>query len=148
MRHPENKAGGHTLMEVLAALAILAILATVATQSWQGLVRSQRRAEGRAALAELMQQQERHLSLHGRYQSFDAGVPGALKSHSGPTPADSAYALGALPCEGESLARCVLLVARPGGAGARPGHADPACGTLSLDSRGRRGADGGVASCW
>ena len=148
MRRRGNRKHGHTLIEVLVALAILATLAAAAMQSWQHLVRRQLRAEGRAALLAVMQQQERHFSRYGRYQAFDPAAPGSFTWHSGPTPVESAYSLSAVACAGESLARCVLAVARPGGEGVKPGHADPACGVLRLDSRGRQQADGGAAACW
>jgi len=148
MQSGRNKQSGHTLIETLLALAIVALLATAGIQSWQQLMRSQRRAEGKTALLALMQQQERHFSRYGRYQPFDSAAPGAFKWYSGATPTDSAYALSAVACAGETVARCVKVVAQPGGAGVRSGFADPACGTLTLDSRGRQQADGGVASCW
>ena len=148
MRHRNDRAGGHTLPEVLVALAICAALAAVGATSWQGLARSQRRAEARSALLMLMQQQERHFSRHGRYHAFDAATPGPFKWHSGASPADSAYSLSAAACDGESLARCVSVVARPGGPGARSSHADPECGVLRLDSHGQRQADGKLAACW
>lgn len=150
MRTRSNKAleeGGHTLIELLAVLGILAVLAAAAMHGWQALVRRQQRAEGKAALLQMMQQQERHFSLHGRYQAFDAIAPAPFNWHSGPTPADSAYAISAVGCAGMSLASCVTAVAHPGGAGVRPGEGDPACGVLRLDSRGVRQADGGAA-CW
>jgi type IV pilus assembly protein PilE len=148
MRSGRNKANGHTLIEVLLALAIVALLATAGVQSWQQLLRSQRRAEGRTALLAVLQQQERHFSRYGRYQPFDAAAPGGFKWHSGPTPADSAYGLSAVACAGETVARCVMAVAQPGSAGATSGFADPVCGALTLDSRGRQQAGGGLASCW
>ena len=153
MRHRRGRAGahalpGHTLPEVLVTLAMCAALAAVGAASWQSLARSQRRAEARAALLMLMQQQERHFSRHGRYHAFDAAAPGPFKFHSGASPADSAYTLSATACEGESLERCVSVAARPGGPGARASHADPDCGVLRLDSRGRRWAEGRLATCW
>lgn len=150
MQRRKNKPSdpaGHTLIEVLVVLGILAVLAGAATQGWQDLVRRQHRAEGRAALLDVMQQQERHFSRHGRYRAFDMAAPGPFKWHSGLTPAQSAYAISAVACGGDSLTACVTLVARPGGAGVNAGHDDPACGVLRLDSRGRQQADGGP-SCW
>jgi type IV pilus assembly protein PilE len=146
-RGKTESGAGHTLIEVLVVLGIIAVVVAAAVQGWQDLVRRQQRAEGRAALLETMQQQERHFSLHGRYQAFDLAAPGAFRWHSGPTPAESAYAISAVACSGISLARCVMALAHPGGPGIRPGHGDPACGVLRLDSRGIQQADGGAA-CW
>ena len=148
-KHKSKSSGaaGHTLIEVLLVLGIVAVLVAAAMQGWQNLVRRQQRAEGKAALLAVMQQQERHFSLHGHYQPFDAAAPGAFRWHSGPTPSESAYALSAVACAGVSLGRCVTALAHPGGAGVRPGQGDPACGVLRLDSRGVQQADGG-ASCW
>jgi type IV pilus assembly protein PilE len=160
MRYPKSRSasqGGHTLIEVLVVLGIMVVLVTAALQGWQDLVRRQQRAEGKAALLGVMQQQERHFSRHGRYQAFDAAAPGPFKWHSGPTPAESAYSISAVTCDaigtgagagaGASTRRCVSVLAHPGGAGVKPGHGDPACGVLRLDSRGVQQADGG-ASCW
>jgi type IV pilus assembly protein PilE len=139
--------GGHILVELLVLLLILAVLAAAATQGWQHLVRRQQRAEGKAALLQVMQQQERHFSRYGRYQAFDAAAPGPFRWHSGPTPAESAYAISAVACAGMPLASCVTAQAHPGGAGVKPRQGDPACGVLRLDSRGLQQADGGAA-CW
>ncbi len=147
MRVPKNKPAGHTLIEVMVVLTILAVLAAAAMQGWQHLVRRQQRAEGKAALLDVMQQQERHLSRRGRYQPFDAAAPGPFKWHSGLTPAESAYSISAVACADVSTVPCVTVLAHPGGPGVKPGQGDPACGVLRLDSRGMQQADGG-ASCW
>lgn len=148
MRQRANRAGGHTLLEVLLALAVCAALAAMGAAAWQSLMRSQRRAEARAALLMLMQQQERHFSRTGQYHAFEPAAPGPFKWHSGASPADAAYSLSAAACEGETLAGCVVAIARPGGPGARAGHVDPDCGVLRLDSRGQRQSDGRLALCW
>lgn len=138
---------GHTLIEITIVLGIMAVLTAAAMQGWQHLVRRQQCAEAKAAVLQVMQQQESHRSRHGRYQPFDLTAPGSFKWHSGPTPAESAYAISAVACAGMSTARCVTVLAQPGGAGVRPGHGDPDCGVLRLDSLGVQQADGG-ASCW
>jgi len=147
MRTRKSNPAGHTLIEVLIVLGMLAVLTAAAMQGWQHLVRRQQRSEAKAALLKVMQQQERHLSRTGRYQPFNAAAPGPFTWHSGPTPAESAYAISAVACAGMSLASCVTALAHPGGAGVRPGQGDPACGVLRLDSRGVQQADGGAA-CW
>ena len=111
---------GHTLIEITIVLGIMAVLTAAAMQGWQHLVRRQQRAEAKAAVLQVMQQQESHRSRHGRYQPFDLTAPGSFKWHSGPTPAESAYAISAVACAGMSTARCVTVLAQPGGAGVRP----------------------------
>lgn len=147
MQTGKNKRSGYTLIEIAVTLAIVGVLAAAAMQGWQSMVRRQQRAEGKAALLAVMQQQERHFARHGRYQPFDAAAPNAFKWHSGPTPGDSVYALSAVVCASDTAAGCIMAVAQAGGAGVRAGHADPECGVLRLDSRGRQQADGGAA-CW
>jgi type IV pilus assembly protein PilE len=141
MRHPGLDARGFSLAELALVLMLTALLAWIGARSWQDLARSQRRAEGRAALARTMQFQERHFSLHGRYREYAAGDGADFPSHSGPTPEASSYRLSAVACADAPLEACVLLRAD-----AR--FHDPECGTLMLDSRGRQGAQGEGARCW
>jgi type IV pilus assembly protein PilE len=141
MRRPATE--GYSLAELAAVLALAALLAALGARAWQDLVRSQRRAEGRAALARTMLQQERHFDRHGRYREFDADAPAGFAWHSGATPAASAYRLSALACDDAPLDACVLLRAEPGAA-----QVDPECGMLTLDSRGRQGAQGEGKRCW
>ena len=116
-----------------------------------------RRAEGRTALINLLQQQERYLTQTGCYLTFTAGATGAngtncagggqnipFQTRSGT--GNAAYTLAAAVCTGASgaLARneCVLLTAVPGAA-------DPKAGTLSLLSTGAKSCDGTNPSvCW
>ena len=58
-------------------MAILAILMTLAWPTYQGAVQKGRRADAMAALAQLMQTQERWRSEHASYQSTLSDLPGA-----------------------------------------------------------------------
>jgi type IV pilus assembly protein PilE len=139
---------GYSLAEMLALLALALLLAGLGARAWQDLVRSQRRAEGRAALMKVMQQQESHFSRHGRYQDYDAAAPAGFAWHSAATPQASAYQLSAGACPDAALDACVLLQAQPGGARVDARFADPECGSLALDSRGRQSAQGEGRRCW
>ncbi|MBK4733600.1 type IV pilin protein [Noviherbaspirillum pedocola] len=135
---------GFSLAELAAVLALAALLAWMGARSWQDLVRTQRRAEGRSALARAMQAQEHYFSRYGRYRAYDVAAPAGFPWHSGPTPAASAYLLSAVACSDAPLEDCVQLRAEPGASAFR----DSECGMLMLDSRGRQGAQGEGGRCW
>lgn len=151
MSMQKNKAGkGFTLVEALAVLAVFAILAAIAYPSYVESVRKGKRAEGRAALYLVMQQQERHYSHHGSYIAFSASSVDEQERKftwfSGASAANSAYEIKAEACPDESIRDCVLLAAMPGTARVDSGYADPACGNLTLTSTGIRRAQ--RPDCW
>lgn len=141
---------GFTLIEVLITLFIMALLAGWAFRSYQHAVVKGKRAEGRAALMTLMQQQERYYSVHTTYRAFssrseDEHVHG-MKSFSGASRTSSSYELSAQPCDDDGIRYCVRLIARPGTERVNPSYRDPLCGTFSLNSRGEKSAD--ADGCW
>jgi type IV pilus assembly protein PilE len=139
---------GFTLLELTVALAVVGILASLGWSGYSQHVQKARRAEGRAALLQALLQQERQFSYRHSYQAFAPGARGTeFKWYSGDRPETSAYSIAAQACEGEDLRSCVRLTAVPGGPLVDAAYRDERCGTLHIDSRGGRGADGG-ASCW
>lgn len=73
-----------TLIELMIVAAVLAILASLAWPSFQQAVQRSRRADAMAALAEIMQAQERWRANNPAYQSTIANLPGARAvSHDG-----------------------------------------------------------------
>ncbi|MBB5391485.1 MULTISPECIES: type IV pilin protein [unclassified Herbaspirillum] len=138
---------GFTLIELTMAIAIVGILATLAWSGYSQHLLKTRRAEGRAAVLQVLLQQERQFSYRHSYRAF---VPGAqeteFKWHSGERPETSAYSISAQACDGEDLHSCVRVTATPGGALVDSAYRDERCGALYADSRGRRGADGN--DCW
>jgi type IV pilus assembly protein PilE len=141
---------GFSLIEVMIVVAIVCIIATIGYPSYQESVRKAKRAEGRAALMQLMQQQERYYSQHSSYVAFSFGSvnPNAdqFRWHSGDSAKKSAYEIHGEACAGESIANCVVLTARPGTANVDTGYTDPRCRRLMLSSTGRKTADGN--DCW
>ena len=85
---------GFTLIELTITVAIVGILAAVAFPAYQDSVKKGKRAEGRTALLDFLQQQERFLTQTGTYSDpvitpGAAGVP--FKTWSGDDAAKPAY---------------------------------------------------------
>ena len=149
---------GFTLIELMIAVAIVALLATVAYGSFSSAAQKGKRAEGRAGLLDMMQQQERFLTQTGSYLTFTAGATGAngtsdfgssqnipFRTFSGDVPTKAAYNIGAELCPGSptpSRRECVRLFAVPN-------VADAEGGNLRYMSTGTKDCTGTKTSvCW
>lgn len=158
---------GFTLIELMIVVAIIAILAAIVVPAYTESVLKGKRSQGRAALAELLQQEERYMTQHNCYLAFStdsAGVARAapscgvkpasvpFKPVSGDSVANSAYLLSATACPDPSgggptlpLTDCIQVVATPRGS-------DPAAGDLAMTSTGVRSCTGTKSSdprvCW
>lgn len=142
-RHLKSPSYGFTLLEVMIVVGIVVIMGSMGWNGYRHIVQKTGRAEGRAALLQVLLQEERHYAYHHRYQGFTAGsATGSFKWYSGTTPETSAYALSARACDGETLSTCVLVKATPGAEGVNRSYSDAECGALYLDSRGSLRADG------
>ncbi|RJG16625.1 type IV pilin protein [Massilia cavernae] len=143
---------GFTLADLLVAVAIVGILASVAYPSYASYVTRSRRAEGKLALLDILQQQERHYSQHNTYVAFSADTddtdPRRFKWWSGPTSQGSAYELRGQACEGSDIGECIEITALPGTERVDAQFRDSECGTLRADSIGRRSASGSSTRCW
>lgn len=154
--------GGFTLIELMIVVAIVAILTSIAYPAYTSAILKGKRAEGRAALTELMQQQERYMTQNNCYMGFTtastgvatAASPGAacggvtpatvpFKTFSGDTLTNAAYLLSASACTGTTIAECVMV-------SARPVMNDPEAGTLQILSSGTKTCVGGTKPdvCW
>jgi len=147
---------GFTLIELMIVVAVVAILAAIAYPSYKDSVIKGKRAQGRSALMDLLQQQERYMTQTGSYMIFAAGATGAngttrsgtgvsipFKTTSGDNPSSAAYSLGAEACPGSlALNECVRVFANPT-------FTDAAAGTLQAQSTGIKSCTvPGSTVCW
>ena len=134
---------GFTLIELMVTVSIVGILAAVAYPAYQDSVRKGKRAEGRAALLDFLQQQERFLSQTGSYSAVSTGATGVpFKTYTGDNPASPSYKLGTEACTGSTLRECVRVLAVPQ-------FTDPDAGTLRILSTGTRDCTGAKPTlCW
>ena len=147
---------GFTLIELMIVVAIVGILAAVAYPAYTDTVRKGKRAEARAALMNLLQQQERYQTQMNTYQTFGAGAsPGTPKifkdySSSDSTSARSSHLLGARVCQvvgtvTPTIRDCIEVFATPQ-AGV---FSDPEVTSIGIDTQGRRPCTGTAPErCW
>lgn len=126
-----RSAGGFTLIELMIAVAIVAILVAVAVGSYDFAVVKTRRGAAKACIASGAQYMERYHTLHFSYE--DAALPACSSD------VTDYYAVG---FDGTPDADTFKIQAVPNSK-----QKDSACGTLSLDSTGVKGANN-VDSCW
>lgn len=136
---------GFTLVELMITVAIVGILAAVAYPSYTSFVAKGNRAEGRAAVMKMLQDQERYFTQRNSYVVVNTNATGnELKNFSGDSRATSKYLVTAAACAGSTIAQCVEVSAVP-----QFGSGDPDVGTLTSTSAGARGCSGSKKQlCW
>lgn len=138
-----RKQNGFTLIELMVVVAILGLLTAIAFPSYQSYVLRSKRAECRAGVLQVMQQQERYYTAQNVYLAFTsvaANIP--MKQFSGDTLASSACTISAAVCSASALNTCITVTGTPV-------RADAEVGNITLQSDGVRGCSGSnQAKCW
>jgi type IV pilus assembly protein PilE len=143
---------GFTLIELMITIAIIGILARIAYPAYTSSALKGRRAEGRTAILQLLQQQERYMTQNGTYLVFanpacaTNTIP--FKTFSGDVCASAKYQLSTDACPGTttgttlSVRECIRVTATPA-------STDADAGNLQMTSTGTKTCTGTNSSvCW
>jgi type IV pilus assembly protein PilE len=137
------KKNGFSLIELMIVVAILGILAAVALPSYSSYVIRSKRTECRAAIMQVMQQQERYFTqqnVYLAYTSIASNIP--MLQFSGDSLANSACAISATVCSGSTISACVLVTGTPT-------YTDAAVANITMQSDGTKGCSGtDQTKCW
>ena len=130
---------GFSLIELMIVVVIIGIIAAFAYPTYTNQVESTRRGNAQADLMELAQWMERRYSANYSYAADSGGSP-ELPFNTSPRNATGNGVFYNLEVD-EVTDNTYTLSATPNGV-----QSDDRCGTLTLDNRGERDADGD--DCW
>jgi len=139
-----QKHRGFTLIELMIVVAIVGILSAIVYPSYQEYVRRAARAEARANILDMAQNQERWFTNDGTYLAIadaPATAQAGFKNFSGNDVDSRKYDIKVeVPAGGATY----TITATPSN-----GFSDPRCERLTLTSAGLKGSTAGdVATCW
>lgn len=125
---------GFTIIEILIVVVVIGILAAVVLPSYQSSVAKSRRADARAALADLAVKQEKFFAQNNTYTTEISAETGLAVGRT--TSRALFYNLTVTACAGGAISRCYLLTATATGLQAD----DHDCYSLAMDNVGRKTA--------
>lgn len=140
----DNKVKGFSLIELMVVVAIVGVLSAIAFPSYSSYITRSKRTECRAALMQVMQQQERYYTQKNEYLAFSSSKPSTLmKQFSGESASTSACLISAGLCSSDlGLSACVEVTGTLV-------KSDAVVGDLTLRSDGAKGCTGTDQSkCW
>jgi type IV pilus assembly protein PilE len=156
MNQTKVASGGFSLIEVMIVLVIIGVLLLVATPGYQESMRKSHRAGGMRDLMELVSRQERFYAQNSRYTNViktPTGLNFMPNDDDDDDPdkptlsSEGHYDLSVALCKNPDqvdFSTCYNLLATPRGK-----QAEDACGTLNVDSKGKRGHSGATElTCW
>lgn len=138
---------GFTLIELMIVVAVIGILGAIAYPSYRDSVLKGRRGEARAALMDLLQQQERFMTQHNTYKVFATTDSVPFKTFVGENATSKTYNLSSEKCATATSEQvCIRVVATPVAS-------DPQVGNLLITSTGIKTCTGTASStnpklCW
>lgn len=137
------KSKGFSLIEVMIVIAILGILVSVALPSYNSYIIRSKRTECRAAIMQVMQQQERYFTQQNTYLAYASNATSIpIKQFSGDNLVNSACTIKSEACSGSVITACVLVTGIPA-------YTDPVVGEITMQSDGTKGCSGtDQAKCW
>lgn len=137
-----KKSRGFTLIELMITVVVIGVLSAIAFPSYTESVRKSKRAEGRTAMMEVLQQQERYMTQNNTYLAFlSSATDTPFKNFSGDNRNTAAYTIGSRACSGD-IKICVEVFGRPA-------VTDPKVTELTITSTGVKSCTGGDTSvCW
>jgi len=137
-------AAGFTLIELMIIVVIIGVLATIAVPTYNDYVVNSRRSEGKSALQEAMNRQERFYTTNNAYTD---NMTNLGYDNNPAITGDGWYQVAAVQCGAlgggaTPLAQCVRIEATPQG-----DQTSDTCDIFWLNSRGQRGVSG-TGDCW
>lgn len=136
-----GNAAGFSLIELMIVVVVVGIMFTIALPAYQNSMLKSKRADGKAALMDAANRQERLILDRSTYTIDMAQLGFSANPMISP---DGNYSVAAAACSGGAITSCYKLTAT-----AIAGQAkDSKCQTLTLDYKGAKESTPSANDCW